>query len=363
MKKKYTPEIIDFLKQHVNGRSAKELTIMVNAYFSLSFTERQISSTKCLYGLKSGTKYTGVLNLEQIKFLETNVRGKTFAEVAILFNNYFKTDFTSRQIKNLCLYRGIKNNMLRIKGGHYWTEDEISFLKKHAGEKTQRGLVSLINDSLNLSLTYQEIRHACSYYKIETAKVPVKCTREIADFIWQNSKETIFSLTKMINATFGTVFSKDQVAKFVIYYKYKTVYKRTHELPMYTERIKTYGRTYIKVSMGGPYKQRWKEKHRWLWEQANGRIPEGMKIIFLDNNPLNCRLENLAMVNMAEHIVMAKSGLYTDNPEVTLAGIAIAKHLLAIHNRLEKSLGKRGRTNFIYKASRNQAQEQKRGKS
>jgi hypothetical protein len=203
---------------------------------------------------------------EQIKFLESNVRGKPFAEVAMLFNNHFKTDFTNVQIKNICLYKGIKNGLPRVKNGHYWTEEEIAFLKKHAVEKTQRELTALINNELNLPLTYREVRYACLYYKIRTKKIPSKCTREIADFIRRNSGKTVPCLTRMISGAFGTVFSKRQVAGFIRHYKYKTVYEKIHELPVNTERIKGEGCVYIKVSMDGPYKQRWQRKQRLVWE-------------------------------------------------------------------------------------------------
>jgi hypothetical protein len=346
---KYTPEIMDFLKQNVNGRSAKELTLMVNGHFGLSFTEKQIEIAKSTHGLRSGTKHTGRFTPEQIKFLENNVKGKPFAEVVVLFNKRFKTDFTLNQIKGFCNHKGLKNNLVRVKGGHYWTKEEISFLEKYAGEKTQRELTALINSAFNLSLTYHEVRSACFYYKIKTARIPAKCTREIVAFIRQNHGETTSCLTRMINDTFGTLFSKKQVSTYIRYYKYKTVYESIHELPVNTERIKMGSRIFIKVSMDGPYKLRWQDKRRWLWERANGKIPEGMVIILLDNNPFNCTLENLAMVSKAEHFMMMKCKLYTGNPEATLVGITVAKHLLAIHSRLKEKLGPEGHRRFVYK--------------
>jgi hypothetical protein len=166
-------------------------------------------------------------------------------------------------------------------------------------------------------------------------------------------------LTRIINGTFGTVFSKTQVAGFLTYYKYKTVYKHIHELPLNTERIKE-GHIYIKVSMDGPYKQRWQRKSRWIWEQANGKIPAGMNIIFLDNNSLNCTLENLAIISKAEKFVMAQFDLYTDNPEVILAGIAVARHLLAIHSYLKITIGSEEHRRFVKRESARRIQERRK---
>jgi hypothetical protein len=298
---------------------------------------------------------------EQIKFLDNNVSGKPFAEVAVLFNKHFKTDFTTVQIKNICLSKGIKNNLPRVKNGHYWTKEKLSFLEKHAGEKNLRELTALINNDLNLALTYRKVRYACLYYKIKTAKVPNKCTQEIAAFIRQNSTETVPCLIRMINDTFGIVFSRKQISSFIQYYKYKTVYKKnTHELPVNTERIRRSGYIFIKVSMTGPKEMRWQEKHHWIWEQANGKIPEGMHIIFLDRNPLNCTLENLAMISRAENLIMSQYGLHTDNPEATLAGIAVVKHLLTIHSRLKKTIGLEEHRRFVSRESAKRINKKKK---
>jgi hypothetical protein len=141
----------------------------------------------------------------------------------------------------------------------------------------------------------------------------------------------------MVNAHFGLSFTERQI----IYAKTKYGLRAGKEyisLPIFSERL-IHGRILIKVSMIGDYRTKWKEKHRYIWEQAHGKIPEGMMIIFLDQNRQNCDLENLAMVSRAEEILLKQYGLYSNNREETLAGIAIVRHSVAIHNRLEKMLG------------------------
>lgn len=49
---------------------------------------------------------------------------------------------------------------------------------------------------------------------------------------------------------------------------------------------------YIRLSMG-----KWKELHRYIWEQAYGSIPKGYNVIFKDRNTMNCALENLELVS------------------------------------------------------------------
>lgn len=66
-------------------------------------------------------------------------------------------------------------------------------------------------------------------------------------------------------------------------------------------------------------------KHRLVWEQANGPIPENHIVIFLDGNKQNCNLENLALISRAEHLQMTRAGLRSENPKFTETGVLIAR--------------------------------------
>ena len=56
------------------------------------------------------------------------------------------------------------------------------------------------------------------------------------------------------------------------------------------------GYVYVKVSMD----EKMVLKHRWVWEQANGPIPEGHNVMFRDGDRMNCNLENLELVSREE---------------------------------------------------------------
>lgn len=45
----------------------------------------------------------------------------------------------------------------------------------------------------------------------------------------------------------------------------------------------------------------WIKHHRWVWEQANGRIPKGYQIHHKDLNSMNDALDNLQLLTNSEH--------------------------------------------------------------
>ena len=57
------------------------------------------------------------------------------------------------------------------------------------------------------------------------------------------------------------------------------------------------GYLWIKVRTDeGANKKNWIQKHRYVWEQQNGEIPDGYKIVFLDGDKMNCDISNLDCV-------------------------------------------------------------------
>ena len=85
------------------------------------------------------------------------------------------------------------------------------------------------------------------------------------------------------------------------------------------------GREYIHIKVDS---QTWKLYHRVLWEQEHGPIPAKMKIVFINGNTLDCRLDNLKMVTYQEAMLMNTIHRYT--PEI--------KSLIRLNNKLKQKL-------------------------
>ena len=91
--------------------------------------------------------------------------------------------------------------------------------------------------------------------------------------------------------------------------------------PIGSERITKNG--YIEIKIDDP--NRWQLKHRYLYEQENGKIPDGYNLIFLDGNKRNLNLSNLKLVSKAEDLIMNNNKLFTSNSELTKSGVLIAR--------------------------------------
>ena len=65
-----------------------------------------------------------------------------------------------------------------------------------------------------------------------------------------------------------------------------------------SERVNVYG--YIEIKVAEP--NRWRLKHRLIWEQHNGIIPEGCNVQFKNHNTLDCRIDNLYLISKSEQM-------------------------------------------------------------
>jgi hypothetical protein len=90
--------------------------------------------------------------------------------------------------------------------------------------------------------------------------------------------------------------------------------------PVGSERLSKDG--YLEVKIADPNK--WRLKHLVIWEEANGPLPKGHCVIFLDSNKQNLALENLRLITRNQLARLNQNHLITDNADFTETGIIIA---------------------------------------
>lgn len=69
------------------------------------------------------------------------------------------------------------------------------------------------------------------------------------------------------------------------------------------------------------YRDCWERKHKYVWEQAYGKIPEGHVLLFLDGDVRNCALENLYCTTNAIRAMMSRYKWHFENAEAKKTAI------------------------------------------
>lgn len=107
----------------------------------------------------------------------------------------------------------------------------------------------------------------------------------------------------------------------------KTWFQKGHvpkgHRPVGSERVNVDG--YVEVKTDEP--NRWKLKHRVVWESVYGEIPEGHIVIFKDNDKSNMDISNLLLITRRVHAVLNHTKLcrYTEEFKETAVNIAELK--------------------------------------
>jgi hypothetical protein len=161
----------------------------------------------------------------------------------------------------------------------------------------------------------------------------IKYTSEQLDFIKANCTMTRSDLTKAVNLNFGTTFTVDQITSLCTRNKWKSGRTGCFEIgnkpwntgtkgvckpnsgnfkkgqitwnkkPIGYERICSKD-GYVLVKTAEP--NVFKLKHRLVWENLNGPVPEGMVIAFKNMDRRDCRIENLMLMSKANMATYSK---------------------------------------------------------
>lgn len=197
-----------------------------------------------------------------------------------------------------------------------WTDEVIQFMIDNYKGKDNIELAKLLNDKFNLNTNGA---------RISNVKANLKRRKGI-DLRTGINRGCI----KKGNVPFnkGKKMSKEQYEKCKA-----TMFKKGNIPPnrreLFEERIDEDG--YIKIKIqDGKLNDNWKYKHRYIYEQHYGEIPNGYKVIFLDNNKTNFDINNLKLVSSAEELIMNNNNLRFNKKELTEAGHIIAK---IVHKR------------------------------
>lgn len=198
---------------------------------------------------------------------------------------------------------------------HRFTNAEIQFIKEIAPGMYAKEITKLFNEKFNAEVSVSQIQTCKQNHRIKSG---VDCKFGKGHIPANKGKKGSMS-PEQYERCKATMFKKGDIPQ-----NYREIG---------SERIDRDGYTYIKVA--NPNK--WKLKHRVLWEKENGPIPKKHRLIFADGNRRNISLDNLILVSYAESFIMNQKDLFKNDRELTKTGVMVAKVLDKV-NKIKKDL-------------------------
>ncbi len=181
---------------------------------------------------------------------------------------------------------------------HMWSDEEKEYLRQITPGHHYREIQKLLNKKFNLDFTLDQIKSAIGRYKLNTGftgrfeqgSIPIN--KGIKGVIYEGCKKTWF----------------------------KKGDEPINHRPVGSERVNVYGYTEIKVAEPN----KWRLKHKVIWEEHNGPIPKGYVVIFGDRNKLNLDINNLIVVTNEKLLIMNRNKLIQKDSDLTRTGVIIA---------------------------------------
>jgi hypothetical protein len=240
---------------------------------------------------------------DQHEFIRHVAPGRYNAEIAELFNAKFGTDLTVGQIKsykkNHHITSGVsKRRMTEVQS--LFTKEQKAFLKENVKGLSNQELTDLVNQTFGLTLSVSQVK------------------------AYKNRRKWDSGLTGQFEKGSTPVNKGKKCPGQSNVTSFKAGQRPYNFKPVGTERVDKEGYHLIKVTDDGPWHKRWRLKHTVIWEKANGLVPKGHCLIFLDGNHQNVTLDNLQLITRKQLARLNQHRLISDNAELTKTGIILA---------------------------------------
>lgn len=203
---------------------------------------------------------------------------------------------------------------------HRWTQAEWDYLAETAPGRSRKEIIDLFHARFGDEVSGENIiaamkrREICNGIdaRFQKGQVSHNKGQKMTEELYRKAQPTMFKKGELPHNT----------------------------LPVGAEVITDDG--YIKVKVSDrrdiPARFNWKLKHRLVWEEAHGPIPEGHVIVFLDRNRQNVDIDNLACVSRKIYKIVNQKGFASTDPEITKMGIRLAE---LISKRAERQKGEK----------------------
>lgn len=250
------------------------------------------------------------LNDEQDAYLRAIAPGKSVSECTNMLNEYFKSSFTLSQI------RSYKSNHKISSGVPSWkfvdhskmsimNDEQHQWIEKNANGIGNQELTRLFNEHFDTAFTVKQIKGYKRNHNISS---------ELTGYFNKGH----IPINKDTKGMFNIGGNKTS---------FKAGSKPLNIDPIGTEKLLSDGYVWVKINDIPKAKKcvNWDQKHRIIYEQHHGTIPEKYVVIFADGNRENFDIDNLVLVSKSELLIMNKRKLINTNSDLTKTGVIMAK--------------------------------------
>lgn len=222
---------------------------------------------------------------------------------------------------------------------HIYTKEQERWILEHAENSNAEQLKNAFNEKFNTSVTYNGMIQKRQRMGIDKGKPQRNYTQEEEHFLRVNrNKMPMKELHRKFCERFSSIgyyALKAKVQRMGLLVddvqKFNNVAERSR-VPIGSEH-RYGGYTMIKVDDKATgtkkdrrsYKENWRPKHVWVWEQHHGKLPPKHQVIFLDGDHENFNIENLAAIPLQYVVMMNRNGWIKGNPELTKTAIKLCE--------------------------------------
>lgn len=202
---------------------------------------------------------------------------------------------------------------------HKYTQEHVDFLRENIEGTPFKDLTEMFNKRFGLDVSMNSVVSLADRHGLHNKRITLMKGWEPTQF---KKGHTPFNKGKKgLTSANKTSFKKGN--------------KPHNWVPIGSERITKDGYIQIKVQEG-KQQHNWKSKHILIWEEHNGPVPKGHKVIFGDGNLRNFDINNLILVTDAQMLFLNRNGLVKNDAEITKVGIVLSDLAKKLYERSKK---------------------------
>ena len=248
---------------------------------------------------------------EQKEFIRQHCSEMTAAELVILFNETFHENRTKKGLQYFIRSIGLKCVCPENTWADGFTEEQKEFMRKYGGTISRQALTEKFNQHFGTSFSYGTIRNWCYRNKVPCINKNFRFTSETSprwqkgmpadEFKSHYTEESFRRMTEPMRESNIQYHIGDEIIR--------------HGLPCIV----------INEDFGHGIDARIEKKDVHIWKQHFGDIPKDCMLIHMDNNPMNCNIENLRCIPKKYRAFLVHNDWWNAPPEVKEAALVWCK--------------------------------------